>query len=483
MNNLLKQLKTFDKVDLNTLVVFCFLSFLCIFALIFTNNFILFLGILAIVTYFIYQTPQSGFLVLLLTTMVFGEHFSLLPLQIHEAVYKIYLLDFVLIVSFLCWFLQQKVKKVDIKGFLKNKVNLWLIVFWVLIFLNLLISIIFKSSDKSLAMGTFKNYSYLLIYFLVILMFNSKEWILKILKTLFYGGLLLTIFVLYGWLNGKGLWSEVTPGLRYLSGLHTYFITFSIIILFVGIAYRKYIFHKISSLIVFLIQVAGVAGSMFRHLWLGLAIGFLYIFSRLKFVGKQKVIRILFSVILGIAIVSLAVLWFQGLLGQEVNLTNNTFLESVVDRGSTLFQTGYSAESAASWRLSTWKIAFDKFTSNPLIGIGLGQKFYFEHLGFVDLIDIRNIHNDFASLLVQLGLIGFIPFLIFNIYIIKYILNLIKDNKEHELGLILSAFYIITVFGIFFAIYLMFNGTAIFYWTITAMVAVLYQKRRNKGLT
>ena len=82
----------------------------------------------------------------------------------------------------------------------------------------------------------------------------------------------------------------------------------------------------------------------------------------------------------------------------------------------------------------------------------------------------------------QLGLIGFIPFLIFNFFIFKNLIFLIKskNNFEHEIALIVSGFYIIALFGIFFGIYLMFNGTSIFFWAITAMVTILTNNEKLK---
>ena len=482
MDELLKQLKIFDKIDAHTVIVFILLSGLVLISLFVANIWPVFLCILLISSYFIWQTPQAGFLALLLTTMIFGEHFSLLPLQINEVIYKIYLLDFVLIVSFLFWLLQQKVEKINFKKFFANKINLSLIIFWFFIFINLIISLFFKGANASLAIGTFKNYSYLFVYFVVVLMFNNKESILKILKIFLYGGLIILFFIFYGWITGRGLWSEITPGLHYLSGLHTYYLSFSLIILLVVFAYKKYVFNFFSDLLIFVLQFLGLVGGMFRHLWLAVVVSFLFIFRYLKLVGKSKIIKIAGIIIFAGLFLILITLWFNGILGKDINFTQNIFFKSVVGRSLTLFETGNSIESAAGWRLATWQVALDKFLSSPILGIGLGQRFYFEYLGFIDIVDIRNIHNDFASLLVQLGLLGFLPFILFNFYIFKNLIFLIKskDNFEHEIALIVSGFYIIALFGIFFAIYLMFNGTSIFFWAITAMVTILTNNEKLK---
>jgi len=165
-------------------------------------------------------------------------------------------------------------------------------------------------------------------------------------------------------------------------------------------------------------------------------------------------------------------------LGKDAGFLENRFFKSVIGRSESLLVSGDLVESAAGWRIQTWKIALEKFVDNPLFGIGFGKKFFFDYRGFVDLIDIRNIHNDFAALLVQLGLLGFIPFVMFNYASAKDLYKLVKreDKFYKPMSLILAGFYIISLFGVFFGIYLMFNGTSIFYWTIMAMITILMNK-------
>ncbi len=478
MQTLIQNLKSFGKTELNTIIISVFLGLLVLSNLIIGNYFIIYIGALILSFIFIWQTPQAGFLSAILVTMIFGEHFSLLPIQINETIYKVYALDFVLIFTFLAWLFQQPIKKFSLKIFLSNKKNLWLIIFFIFIFINLLISIFFKNANTELALGTFKNYSYLLVYFLVIALFKNKQDIMRVIKTLFWTGILILGFVFYGIISGHGLWSEITPGVRYLSGLHSYYLTFSIIILLISLIYKKYIFNFFSDLTIFLLQIIGLIGGMFRHLWLGLATAFLTIFNFLSFKNKTKFINLSLTIILIIFLISLFFFWINGVIGNEYTFAHNNFFSSVLNRGQTLFEIGANTESATGWRLATWKIALNKFLSNPILGIGLGQRFYFEYRGFVDLIDIRNIHNDFASLLVQLGLLGFIPFILFNFYHLKDLLKSLKQ-KDNFLSLILLGFYIISIFGIFFAIYLMFNGTSIFYWTIMGLITVLINNKNN----
>jgi len=478
MQTIKKELFKIGKVEINTILITAFLSLPVLANLIWQNNIFVFLGSLIIAVFFMWQTPLAGILGVLLTTMFFGEHFSLLPLKIEDEIYKIYLLDFGLFFAFVCWFLKTRVKKPKIKKFLNE--NLWLLVYFAFIILNLIRGLVL-TYDKELVIGTFKNYSYVLVYWLIILMVNKKEQVLKFIKVLFWGGVGLIFFVLYGWLSGRGLWSEITPGQRYLSGLHSYYLTFLIIILLVLIIYKQFIFSKIKVASLFLISLLGMIGGMFRHLWLGVSCAILNIFVWSEFKQKKSLVKMGLIMICIFVIVILSILWVNGILGNySDNFLENKFFNEIQGRASSLLYTGSTAESATGWRLATWQIALDKFSESPLVGIGFGQKFYFEYRGWLDLIDIRNIHNDFASLLVQLGILGFIPFLMFNFYRVRDLIKLLKKKDEFykSLGLMLSGFYIVSIFGIFFAIYLMFNGTSIFYWVIVGLISVIMKSEK-----
>jgi len=480
MEGIKSSLLSFGKVELNTVLITVFLSVLVLISLIFGNNLMVFLVALILAAIFIWKSPQAGLLAALLTTMIFGEHFSLLPIQFREVVYKIYALDFVVLITFVFWLLKSPVHSIT-KIDWKAKKNAWLLVFLGFILLNVVRSFL-MSSDLTLALGTFKNYIYALLYFLVILIVDSKEKLLRFFKVFLWGGVVLLVFVLYGMLTGSGLWSEVTPGIRYLSGLHAYYLTFSLIILLVLLVYKKYLWGYTHTLVLFLFQLAGMVGGMFRHLWLGFLTAGAVIVSWLGFKQKKNFVKLSLMIILTVIILLIGVLWATGLIGSDYNFLQDKFVQSIWGRGRTLLQRGYSVESAVGWRLETWRVALDKFLSNPAFGIGFGKKFFFEYRGFIDFVDIRNIHNDFASLLVQMGILGFLPFLLFNIYNVRDLFKVLKsrDVFYKPISLMLLGFYIIAVFGIFFAIYIMFNGTSVFYWTIMALISALVNSEKRK---
>ena len=481
MQTLKQNLLSFGKTELNTIMVAVFLFLLSLSTFLIGLNGWIFLVFLICCLPFIWLAPQAGILAALFITMIFGDHFSLMPLKLEDTIYKVYAIDFVLVLSFIIWFFKQEIGGVKIKN-IASKKNNWLFVFFVLIVLNLIRSLLITNVDMSLALATFKNYSYLLLYFIILFMFPTQKDILRLVKILIWAGLPLLFFVIFGLLSGHGLWSELTPGQRYLSGLHSYYLTFSLVALLFFISSGSYLWGRIKTLLVFLLQLAGLIGGMFRHLWLGVLVAFSYLFFMMKVGHKKRIFKISgASLFLIIAIIT-AFLWGTGTFGAETNFLESKFITSVTGRITSLYQTGYLIESAAGWRLETWQVALHKFLENPFFGIAFGQKFFFEYRGFVDLVDIRNIHNDFMSLLVQLGIFGFLPFLIFSFLQFKDLKKVIKKGgaATKALANIFMAWWLVAAFGVFFALYLMFNGTSIFYWTLMAMISILVKNEKLK---
>jgi O-antigen ligase len=412
--------------------------------------------------------------------MIFGENFSLLPLQIGKQIYKIYVMDIAMLAIFLFWFLQIEVRKIKTTFKFRDKKDIWLAGFIFILFVILLRSI-FLSANMSLAIGTFKNYLYVLVYFLALNMFSSWKEVFRILRVLFFGGIGILGFIFWGFIAGKGLWSEGTPGLRYLSGLHTYYVTFSLIIIFVLTSRRDYLYGKFFTSIIFLAQLAGLIGSMFRHLWLGFFCAISTIWFFMKKDERKNTLQDIWKVLFLGVFIAIFFLWLNLLSGNKIDLLSNTFLSSLVDRVGTLSQTGYEMESAAGWRLSAWKAVAHEYISAPIFGLGFGQVIYLDYNDFLDLIDVRNIHNDILSILFQVGLIGFIPFVMFHFYLIKDLLTALKENTTNrQILLIVSGFVIVAGFGAFFALYISFTGTAIFYWMVMAVASIIAKLKYTK---
>lgn len=268
--------------------------------------------------------------------MIFGEKFSLLPVQINEQIYKIYALDVLMAITFISWFLRLRPGQKTFLNSIKNKKDIWLIAFF-FVALFILARSIFSGTDAELAIGTFKNYSYLVIYFLVFEMFNSWQEIRRILRTVFFGGSLLIVFIIWGFLAGKGLWSEATPGLRYLSGLHAYYITFPLIILFILMSGKKYFYIKLKTWLASVILLIGLAGSMFRHLWIGFSLAVFVSWLAMKASERKNTLKNA-AILAGSGLIITAfVFWGSLLFGHGASFTGGTLFSSLTNRAQTFF--------------------------------------------------------------------------------------------------------------------------------------------------
>jgi O-antigen ligase len=473
MDKIFEKIISFDKTDAKIGILSLFFSILTFNYLFFENNSLIQIFFFFCSLALIWTNPRIGILASILTIMVFGENFSLLPWQIGKLNFKIFFLDMVLLVVFLFWILQSKLgKRIDPVS-IKDKKKLWLAIYFVVLILALLKSF-FSGGDSVLAVGTFKNYSYVLLYFLALKMFNSWKEVIRVLRTLFVGGILIIGFIFWGFLAGKGLWTEGTPGLRYLSGLHTYYISFLLIMIFVLSAWKDYFLNRITTGLILSIHFFGLIGSMFRHLWLGIISAFIFIWYLMKKSERKNILVNLWKLCFSFLIVAVILLWLNSLFGNKIDYKNNSVVLPLFERVNTLSQTGYEMESAASWRLAAWKASYLKYLESPILGVGLGQKIYLDFGDFIDIIDVRNIHNDVLSIFFQTGIIGFFPFLIFHILLISKLLKTLKKSDEFRQMLLISlGFMVVAMFGAFFAVYIAFTGTAIFYWMIMALASII----------
>ncbi|HLC95346.1 MAG TPA: O-antigen ligase family protein, partial [Patescibacteria group bacterium] len=57
--------------------------------------------------------------------------------------------------------------------------------------------------------------------------------------------------------------------------------------------------------------------------------------------------------------------------------------------------------------------AFVQLARNPMFGTGFGMHIPVESGAYRDFIEIRNIHNSWLVLLVQMGIVGFFTFIVF----------------------------------------------------------------------
>lgn len=109
-------------------------------------------------------------------------------------------------------------------------------------------------------------------------------------------------------------------------------------------------------------------------------------------------------------------------------------LSFAVERVTTIGTEG----DGTSYRLFLWKSAFEMWTLNPIIGVGIGQFIPYspEVYGF----SLSNIpHNTYLSFLTETGIIGFLAFSWFPVLIlVRLIIGLLTTRDQHYFYLLIG---------------------------------------------
>lgn len=431
---------------------------------------------------FIFINPEVGLYVIIICTLIFERFFTLQPLVWGENVYKIYPLDILLLVTILS-FLVYKIKNPDKKFFI-SKVGLAILVFVFFSFVSVIYGVV-KGGQVSLALSSFKNYAvYAVFFFLIINLIQSRQQFKRLINVFLISGVFLLFFVGAGFIRGAGLWIEYTPlstlGTRLLAPTHAFYLSLIVLFSLILWVYRKNIFGSFAGILI-LIQLLGIVGSLARHLWIGLVIAFIVSFLLLKRKYKKNLLKILAFQILIILILVLIYSWFSYLIYGEISLFNLELVKSSLIRLKTLSLA--PEDESAYYRLFAWQRAWQLFKEKPIFGIGFGHQLTFDFFGYPTRIEVRELHNDFIGIALQMGIIGLCSFLSILIIFIKSLFGIFKkisqDLRPYLIGTIggLVLFIISANFGTYFDI----NLLVIFFWIILGM-AVSFENLVKKEI-
>jgi O-antigen ligase len=219
------------------------------------------------------------------------------------------------------------------------------------------------------------------------------------------------------------------------------------------------------------IWAIGIVGTMMRHIWIALLITFVLLYF---FISSAQKIE-LRKIIAGFAVVSIcvsAIIFHMVILSPQSPLSGFTshVFEAVLERTQSL--ENVESDESFSWRNLVWNSAYQDYQKNPLLGIGTGKSIYVESENYQDFIEVRNIHNSYLAILIQLGLLGILLFLLFIYRVVK---NLIKFKDANLSAYKFSFLCIISLYLIasFFQPYLETNLLAIFFWMTLGLARVL----------
>lgn len=371
----------------------------------------LYLLMILVVCGIVFLTPTAGLPIIILSTMWFERWFTLQSIVLGDQIYKLYPLDIVLITTGLGLIFHAAFGK-ERQPLQMRRSEIGLLAFCAICFLYFVASITAIQADTSLAVSAFKNYAfYAMLYFIVLYSVRTIDDLREMVKIFIAGGMGIITFIAIGTLRGQGLWTEYTPlsteGVRLLAFPHAFYLCLVLLITMVLFIYR--LRPERSTISLLWVQLFGVVGSLMRHLWISLfgvtAIVFAMISRRLKkemlrFFGKNFAVVTLAAV----CIVFLMLMFpFSGATFQLQQITDPLFNRAVSLLNS-------AADSSALWRIYAWRAAKESFFDHPVFGIGYGQDLTIDFETYRRVVAIRELHNSYLVLLVQMGIVGVISF-------------------------------------------------------------------------
>ena len=418
--------------------------------------------------------PRAGLYAVIFLTFIFERFFALQPIILGRAEYKLYPLDIIIIgviggivIQKIFPLLQEGIRRdFRVKG--RRAADYFLMLFIALSAVYFIFSAFVFKNDFALAFSSFKNYAfYSLFYFAVLLLINNKETLARLLKFAAAGAAGIVFFVVYGILSGSGLWSEFTPlstqGIRTLAFPHAFYLSMAVVF---SLAYlapdksaraKKYLYFLVP------VWIAGILGSMMRHLWIGLfmSIIFLYFIApRKNKVALRKIAANYFLAVLAIAVFifyAVALFPYSGLS------KNSTAALNAI--GNRIASTANVYDESILWRNAAWNSALKEYARSPILGLGFGRKVFIEIGRYKNLVEIRNIHNSFLALLVQTGILGTGLFIFFIWSTVKNALK--KAREKNDFGAFKMAALSVLIFHLIifmFQPYLETNLLGIFFW-------------------
>lgn len=444
--------------------------------------YILCIGIASI---FILKKPEVGLYSNIILSIIFGFSHTLLPLVWNDVTYKIYPIDVLTIIT-LTSFLLYKLRNSEIKLKTGGRLGILILVFMAFCLFSMLYGIL-QGGSGSLAFSTFKNYAvYGIFFFMVINIIDNKQRLKELFNVFLVSGILLLFFVFLGLVQGSGLWIEFTPlsteGTRLLAPNHAFYLCIAIIFSINFLAFKKNIFGKLTTLII-LAQTIGVAGSLTRHLWLALGVTLALSFLLLPKDYKKNLLKLFaYQGLLLIVVIIIYALFSFIFLG-EVEIFGLNYINDAITRFQSLFFYTSDQDTSIYFRLLAWDKAFKLLQASPFIGIGFGQKLSFDLLGWPMVIEVRELHNNFIGMILQMGALGFFSFIAFNIFLLRETYVLFRKISKKLYPYLLGSFvcYVLFIFSANFGTYFDTNVLVISYWIFIGIIFVIRELNSAKN--
>jgi O-antigen ligase len=425
--------------------------------------------------------PHAGFYAVIALTFIFERFFTLVPIVMGRSEYKLYPIDVLfgavlvgIAFQLASGILQYKFRKID-----------WLLIlFAVFAMVSFTVSMLVLKTDTALAFSSAKNYAfYSIFYFATLILINDKKRFQELLSVIFVSATGILWFVFYGILVRHGLWSDFTPlstdGVRTLAFTHGYYLCMALIAALVYVAHQS---NQISKWLIVLMPfwVLGIVGSMMRHLWISIFLALIFLIvmfaknerQRLQSYAKNyAVVALMFLVIIFYGAMLFPRSAAYESIGNAIGMLQ-TRVTSI---------TNTSGDESIIWRGAVWQQSFKLFTHDPIFGIGLGKKVSVEIGKYRDFVEVRNIHNSFLVILVQLGMLGLgLISALAAVLSWKTFKHGFKDEFFQMAWVISFGILIFHVSAMMFQPYLEANLLGIFFWINLGVLRRLYEMNASR---
>lgn len=406
--NFLLEHHSFAKQRQATIIAITAMSLFVLYSIVFSQSLLLYLIALIIVGVVLFRYPKSLLPIIIVLTMWFERFFTLQLLELPGLALKLYPLDLLIALGIctVAYQLLTKHHRITLRRF-----DLPIILFVCLVGVVFLRSF-FLETSIDLAFSTLKNYAlYAIIYFLAIFTLPKQEDWKELTRWMLIASVGLFLFLLVGILRGSGIWSEYTPlstsGVRLIAGTHTFYLTITLFAV-VGISLwdkAKTPLLRLCNIIVPLLFTAAIIISLVRHLWVAGIVLLLIWACVLQKKQRKKLFGFLGRGALALSIVILlsgGVYWLvAGGLPTQVTEAVIVMRERL-DVGSVL----RLEDSSFGWRVATWQSALQMWRTEPIFGIGFGHMVSGAFQDYPFHIPVRDLHNDYMGILLQMGTIG-----------------------------------------------------------------------------
>ena len=418
--------------------------------------------------------PRAGFYALTFLMLVFTKFFTLQSLIINQQEYKFYLVD-ILFTAILLGLVPRLAK-----GKLKlpwRWPDLTLLAFCFLTAVYFVLSVVSWEGSFALSFSSFKNYAfYPLFYFVAYLLLGDRQKIKIWLQFVLAGATAIIGFIIYGLINGRGLWTEITPlstiGSRILDFDHAFYLCLIFLFGFVYLLFRRgaatrWLFALLP------IWLVGIIGSLMRHLWLALVLALVSLYLLLP-AAKRALARQLVASY-AVIMIMLAVLAIGAVNVLPFSNFSRTYHDTLNQLSSRAVSLANPDDTSLAWRSAVWASVWEKYKNNIIGGLGFGQKVFIDMGDYRDYIEVRNAHNSFLAIFVQMGLLGFFLFALFGAGVVAKLLRQPATPDRAVAKYSLLGIIIFCVAAFLFQPYLEANWFSIPFWLSLGLAKRTYE--------